>query len=86
MLAGLLLLGGCGAQDCALAIAHGDCYAQGTPVSAFPQDDASCRSYGLTPGSRDYATCRHAKHHVRRLTHDETDDSYLRNPLLPDLR
>jgi hypothetical protein len=81
-----LLLAGCGAQDCVLDIAHGDCAALGPLETAIPQDDAICRSYGLTPGTPDYAHCRKAKRHVRRLTKDETDDGFLRNPLLPDLR
>jgi hypothetical protein len=66
-----------------LDIAHDDC---SFAVSAFPRDDASCRSYGLTPGTHDYAVCRQAKADMNRRTLDETSYSFLRNPLLPDLR
>ncbi|WP_158810104.1 hypothetical protein [Beijerinckia sp. L45] len=81
-----LLLAGCGAQDCALDLAHGSCPGVGpVAVSQFPRDDASCRSYGLRPGTRAYAKCREQKRHVQRLTKDETDYGFLRNPLLPDV-
>jgi hypothetical protein len=87
----LLALGGCGARDCMMGIAHRDCVAQSAPVAAFPQvafpqDDAVCRSYGLTPGTPDYAICRQKKRHVRVLTGRETDYGALQNPLTPDLR
>lgn len=81
-----LLLAGCGAQECIVDIAHGDCPPAGPVVaSQFPQDDASCRSYGLRPGTRDYAKCRDRKRHVHRLSRDESDYGFLRNPPLPDL-
>ena len=81
-----LLLAGCGARDCAYGIAHRDCVAEGNTRVAFPQDDVICRSYGLTPGTRDYATCRASKQHERQLTRAESDYGFLRNPILPDLR
>ena len=56
-------LGGCDLRDCALGIATSDCAPIGSPAAAFPQDDATCRSYHLTPGTKDYATCREAKVH-----------------------
>ncbi len=80
----VLSLGGCAARDCVYDIAHRDCGV--APIaSRFPQDDAICRSYGLAPGTVDYATCRGAKHHVQRLTRDESDYGFLRNPILPDV-
>lgn len=82
----VLCLGGCGARDCLLGIAHRDCQAEGSPLAAFPQDDAICRGYGLTPGTRDYEICRQTKHHERALTARETDYGFLRNPLTPDIR
>lgn len=82
----MLLLGGCGARDCLLGIAHRDCYAEGSPLAEFPQDDAICRGYGLTPGTRDYGVCRQKKRHERALTARETDYGFLRNPLTPDVR
>lgn len=81
-----LLLAGCGAQDCIIDIAHRDCPgAAPVVVTQFPQDDASCSSYGLRPGTRDYAKCREQKRHVERLSKDESDYGFLRNPLLPDV-
>ena len=85
-LASALLLGGCGVRDCALDINHGDCLAQGSPNAFYPEDDLTCRSYGLTPGTRDYATCRSGKAHVRTLTSRETDYGFLPNPLTPGVR
>ena len=85
-LAGALLLGGCGVRDCTLDINHGDCLAQGSPKAFYPEDDLACRSYGLTPGTRDYATCRGDKAHVRTLTNRETDYGFLPNPLTPGVR
>lgn len=76
----------CRADGCLLeiiGIAHADC---NLAPSAFPADDASCRSYGLKPGTHDYAVCRKAKAHMEKLTQDETGHSYLWNPILPDLR
>ena len=43
-----LALGGCGARDCQLGIANRDCGIQGSVLADFPQDDAICRSYGLS--------------------------------------
>ena len=81
-----LALTGCGIQECVIDVAHRDCPAPLRPVaSTFPQDDASCRSYGLAPGTSDYAKCRATKAHVGRLTRDESDYSFLRNPILPDV-
>jgi hypothetical protein len=81
-----LLLAGCGAQECVIDVSHRDCPGVGAvAVSQFPQDDASCRSYGLRPGTRDYATCREHKRHLHRLSRNETDYGFLRNPLLPDV-
>ena len=79
-------LGGCDLRDCALGIATSDCAPIGSPAAAFPQDDATCRSYHLTPGTKDYATCREAKVHERSLTERATDFGFLQNPLTPDLR
>lgn len=80
-----MVLAGCDPRDCALGIAHRDCYAEGSTLAAFPQDDAICRGQGLEPGTRDYAICRRAKQHVRALTERETDYGVLRNPLIPDV-
>ena len=80
-----LVLTGCGARDCVLDIAHRDCPIVRPIATTFPQDDASCRSYGLQPGSEAYARCRGAKAHVHRLTRDESDYGFLRNPILPDV-
>ena len=81
-----MLVGGCDPRDCALGIAHRDCYPQGSPLAMFPQDDAVCRSYGLDPGTRDYAVCRDQKRHVRQLTGRETNFGALEEPLTPDVR
>ena len=82
----VMLLAGCGARDCMIGIAHRDCVPQGSPVAEFPQDDAVCRDYGLTPGTKDYEICRQKKRHVRVLTGRETDYGALQNPLTPNLR
>ncbi len=65
-----------------IGVAHEDCAGV---ASSFPRDDFFCRSYGLTPGTHDYAVCRQAKAHARQLTLDESGDSFLRNPILPDV-
>ena len=80
----MLGLTGCGARDCMLDIAHRDCAASGAVLASFPQDDAICRSYGLVPGTYDYAVCRRAKARERHLTSRETDYGILQNPLTPD--
>ena len=79
-----LALGGCDPRDCWLGISQGDCDAGGTTLAAFPQDDAICRDYGLTPGTHDYAICRAKKRRVRALTEHETDYGFLNNPLTPN--
>lgn len=79
-------LGGCDPRDCLLGIANHDCAPVGSPVAMFPQDDAVCRSYRLTPGTRDYAICREQKLHERSLTERATDFGFLENPITPDLR
>ncbi len=81
----VLALGGCGARDCVLDIAHRDCPETQALATTFPQDDANCRSYGLAPDTRAYAKCREDKSHVHRLTKDESDYGFLRNPILPSL-
>lgn len=73
-------------RDCALTIAHRDCYPEGSTLALFPQDDAICRSYGLRPGTRDYATCRDTKRHERQLTERASDFGVLEEPLTPDVR
>lgn len=78
--------GGCDPRDCALGIAHRDCGPEGSVLARFPQDDATCRSHGLEPGTPDYAVCRRTKLHERALTERETDFGVLENPLLPDVR
>lgn len=78
-------LGGCDPRDCYLGIAHQDCYAEGSALAQFPQDDSVCRGYGLKPGTRDYAICRRSKRHVRALTDRETDFGVLQNSLTPDV-
>ena len=83
--AAALALGGCDPRDCYLGIAHEDCYAPGSPLAAFPQDDAICRDYGLAPGTHDYAVCRQEKRHVRDLTDRESDFGFLKIPLSPDV-
>lgn len=84
--AAALSLSACDPRDCALGIASGDCAPQGSPLAAFPQDDAICRSYGLVPGTHDYRLCRQAKGHVRALTERETDYGFLNNPLTPSIK
>ena len=86
VLVGALACAGCDPRDCALGIANGDCYPQGSALAAFPQDDAICRSYGLTPGTHDYKVCRKTKAHERALTERETDYGFLNNPLTPSVR
>ena len=87
LLIGLTLAcAGCDPRDCALGIANGNCYPEGSALAAFPQDDAICRSYGLTPGTRDYVICRKAKAHERALTERETDYGFLNNPLTPSIK
>ncbi len=81
-----LATAGCDPRDCALGIASGDCHPEGSPLAAFPQDDAICRSYRLAPGTRDYRLCREAKAHERALTERETDYGFLNNPLTPNVR
>ena len=76
----------CDPRDCALGIANGDCQPQGSALAAFPQDDAICRDYGLTPGTHDYLVCRQTKRHERALTERETDYGFLQNPLTPNVR
>ena len=76
----------CDPRDCALGIANGDCYPQGSALAAFPQDDAICRDYGLTPGTHDYLVCRKTKRHERALTERETDYGFLQNPLTPNVK
>ena len=82
----MLGLGGCGARDCMIGIAQHDCFAEGSPRATFPQDDVTCRNYGLRPGTHDYAVCREAKANERRRTGRETDFGFLENPLAPNLR
>ncbi len=86
LLAGSLATAGCGARDCALGIGHNDCVAEGSPRASVPQDDVACRSYGLVPGTRDYAICRTNKQRVRTLTSRETDYGVLQEPLTPSVR
>lgn len=81
-----LAVGGCDLRNCALGIANGDCYPPGSPRARFPEDDAVCRSYGLEPGTQDYAICRKTKLHERALTNRATDYGGLQSPLLPDVR
>lgn len=59
-----LLLSACANHpvDCAIGFHHGDCL-PGTagydnPDKFAATDDKACRSYGLTPGTKDYADCR----------------------------
>ena len=62
----LLALGGCAHHpvDCAIGLPWADClpgtagYANGVGGQAASNDDAQCRSYGLTFGTADYAQCR----------------------------
>ena len=82
----LIGLGGCDPRDCMLGIANRDCAPVGSPVAMFPQDDAVCRSYGLTPGTKDYAICREQKLHERSLTERATDFGLFENPITPDVR
>jgi hypothetical protein len=63
-LASVLLLGGCAnhPMDCAVGFHHADCL-PGTagydnPDKFSAADDKQCRSYGLVPGTSDYANCR----------------------------
>ena len=85
-LAAALLVGGCDPRDCALGTAHRDCHPEGSPLAMFPQDDAICQSYGLNPGTRDYAICRGHKRHERALTERATDYGALEEPLTLDVR
>ncbi|HEX4197562.1 MAG TPA: hypothetical protein VHZ26_08970 [Caulobacteraceae bacterium] len=64
VIAVLGLLSGCANHpvDCTVGIHHSDC-APGTPGYDNPDkfavaDDQECRSYGLTPGTSQYADCR----------------------------
>lgn len=59
-----VLLSGCANHpiDCATGFVHADCL-PGTAGYADPDkfatvDDAACRSYGLMPGTAQYADCR----------------------------
>ena len=81
-----LATAGCDPRDCALGIAEHDCTPPGAAQAAFPQDDAICRSYGLTPGTHDYLVCRRTKHHERALTERETDYGFVENALTPNVR
>lgn len=63
-LLGIALLGGCANHpvDCAVGIYHSDCL-PGTAGYENPDkfaavDDQQCRSYGLAPGTSQYADCR----------------------------
>ena len=85
-LAASLLAGGCGVRDCSLGINHNNCFAEGSPRATVPQDDVTCRSYGLAPGTHDYAVCRGNKQRVRTLTSRETDYGVLQEPLTPSVR
>ena len=80
-------LAGCNdPRDCALGIAHRDCYPEGSTLALYPQDDAICRSFRLVPGTHDYKVCRDQKRHERLLTERATDFGVLEEPLAPDVR
>lgn len=58
------LLSGCANHpvDCAVGFHHSDCL-PGTagyddPIKFSDHDDQQCKSYGLQPGTSDYASCR----------------------------
>ena len=61
-----LFLAGCAHHplDCAIGLPWADClpgtagYTNGVGGQAVSNDDAQCRSYGLTYGTGDYAQCR----------------------------
>jgi hypothetical protein len=62
VLAGLLCSCANHPVDCALGFHHADCL-PGTPGYDDPDkfadtDDKACRSYGLSPGTSEYADCR----------------------------
>lgn len=65
-LCGLILLSGCAHHpvDCAVGFTWADClpgtagYTNGVGAQVIENDDAQCRSYGLTYGTNDYAQCR----------------------------
>jgi hypothetical protein len=61
-----LLLEGCAEFPgrCELGIAHEDCTPEPASYQRFPGDDATCRSYGLRPGTDDYSKCRTVKAEV----------------------
>jgi hypothetical protein len=86
LLAALALAGCNDPRECWLGISHEDCSTAGTALAQFPQDDAICRDYGLTPGTRDYAICRQKKRAARAETEQATDYGFLQNPLLPDVK
>lgn len=59
-----IVLSGCANHplDCAVGFHHGDCL-PGTagydnPDKFAAADDRQCQSYGLKPGTSDYANCR----------------------------
>ena len=71
LLAGIL--SGCANHpvDCAIGFHHGDCL-PGTagyddPAKFADADDKQCQSYGLKPGTKDYADCR-----IQLSTHHKT--------------
>jgi len=67
---------------CELGIARGDCIRGDASLGHFPNDDAVCQSYGLTPGSESYAVCRKAKARVNDKTEEEIDRQWWgRGPL-----
>lgn len=61
-----VLLGGCAHHpvDCAIGLPWADClpgtagYSNGIGGQVVSNDDAQCRSYGLTFGTGDYGQCR----------------------------
>lgn len=80
-----LFVAGCDGdpRDCLLGFSRSDCTFLDPRATAFPQDDAICRGYGLVPGTADYATCRRKKAEVKGLTERETDRGVLQGPFLP---
>ena len=82
LLALLLALGGCADVPgrCGLGLAHEDCPPYGY-LHPFPADDTICRSYGLRPGTADYAQCRIVKSTAQRRTRDTINAEWWRSPL-----
>ncbi|HYP58300.1 MAG TPA: hypothetical protein VEQ35_08455 [Beijerinckia sp.] len=83
LIAYVLSLAGCAdfPGRCELGIAHHDCLPGEASYREFPSDDATCRAYGLKPGTHDYEICRAAKYQVEEEAKTAINAGWWKNPL-----